>query len=157
MTRAALLAAAVLLAGCGGTSSPNFGSLGWAAPPKLFKPARLPDDRVLIGQVRNNSFRDLSLKVGDFKVHDATGALIESTTQFTNSYAHGLYGAFQRPNPLPPDELTRLGLEVNLPGGKTTPITVAFRETKGSNPPYEIDYGLGSLAIPDNIEPAPAG
>ncbi|MEA2347222.1 MAG: hypothetical protein QOG62_1009, partial [Thermoleophilaceae bacterium] len=24
-------------------------------------------------------------------------------------------------------------------------------------PPYEIDYGLGSLAIPDNIEPAPAG
>lgn len=157
MRRAALLAAVLVLAGCGAAPGGQFGSLGWVESPHVFRPERLPDDRVLIGEVRNESLRELALTAKDVRVRDASGLVLDSSAQFTNSFAHGLYGVFQRPDPLPPEEITRLGLAVTLAAGKSTPITVAFRLTNDAEPPFEVDYGVGALPVPEKVEPTAGG
>ncbi len=156
MIRGALAPALAALAigtvtGCGGDGSSAVGSLGWKGEPELFRPDRLPDDRVLIGEVRNDSLRRVSLRAGDVDVVDGGGRPLDSTVRFVGSFAHGLYGVFQQPDPLPPDEQKRLGLTVALEAGQTAPLSVAFRLVDGARGPFEVDYGTGSLPVPERV------
>lgn len=147
----ATITAAVLVAGCGEDESAEVGQLRWEGEPEVFQPTRLPDDRVLVGEVRNESSRSISLVADQVEVHDGAGRRLESTVRFVGSFAHGLYGAFQAPDPLPPDEQKRLGLTIMLAGGKTAPLSVAFRLDDGAEGPYTVDYGTGFLPVPARV------
>ena len=152
MTRAvaAVAGATLALAGCGGSGGGRHAGTGleWKKAPLVFRAAHLPSDRVLTGIVENRSKRSLHVVAASIRVHDARGTALRSYAQFVNAYAHGLYGAYQKPKPLPPNELSRLGLVVTLPPGSVIPLTVAYRVTPQTRSPLLVNYGAGSLTVP---------
>jgi hypothetical protein len=126
-------------------------ALSWEDPPTLLSPADLPDDRIAYGTVRNTSLERIQAANGDFVVRDASGAKLDASVQFLAQYAHGLYGAFQKPNPLPDEERSRLGFTVDLQTGQTAPLTVSYRLTKDSDLPATLYYkGVPALKIPSD-------
>nr|MBA2524072.1 hypothetical protein [Solirubrobacterales bacterium] len=107
------------------------------------------DDRVAYGTVRNSSLERLRASTADFVVRDADGTQLTSSVQFLGNYAHGLYGAFQKPHPLPPEELSRLGFVVDLQTGQTSPLTVSYRLTASAQSPATLYYkDLPALELP---------
>jgi hypothetical protein len=154
--QAAVLAAgaAFVLAGCGGDKPrTDRGDLVWSKQPLLFRATHLPNDRVLIGTVRNRSKSTLHLIASRILVHDATGSRLRGYAVFLSTFAHGLYGAYQKPKPLPPVELTRLGAVITLAPGATAPLSVAYRLTSHTRSPVSVDYGRGTLSVPRQARP----
>ena len=155
----ALLTAALaagVLAGCGGNHDDSTGELRWAKPPQVFRAHSLPRDRVLMGTVRNESFRPVNIKANQVTVRDRAGRRLPAHVQFIESYAHSLYGAYQRPNPLPPDELARLGFVVKILPGKEAPLTVAYRTRPGLKLPLRIQYSASALSVPARVRNQPS-
>jgi hypothetical protein len=152
---AGALAGALVVAGCGGGERPAQvrDPLAWAGTPLLFKATGLPRDRVLLGTVRNRSRRPVHLVAARISVRDSGGRAVRSWGQYVAGYAHGLYGAYQKPSPLPPGELRRLGLVIDLPPGRTAPLAVAFRLAAPASGPLRVDYGPGTLSIPARTRP----
>ncbi len=142
---------ALLLSVTGSEEAPRTGSvLTWDEPPLVFTPPELPDDRVAYGTVRNTSLEGLQAGTKDFEVLDADGAKLDASVQFLGTYAHGIYGAFQKPRPLPSEELSRLGLHVGLKSGQTSPLTVSYHLTGDSKLPATLYYrGNPALDLPD--------
>jgi hypothetical protein len=156
---AALGVAALLLAGCGGSGEGGGkpaaarDPLAWARAPLLFRATGLPNDRVLLGTVRNRSGRAVHLVSSRIAVQDAAGRRLRAWGQYIAGYAHGLYGAYQKPHPLPPGELRRLGLEIDLGPGRTAPLAVAYRLVRSTRGPLRVDYGAGTLSVPARAHP----
>lgn len=158
---AALVAGIALMglaAGCGGTGGERpakaAGSpLQWTATPLVFTTKALPRDRVAMGTVRNTSDQSLQLDAGVLTVVAGDGTRLRSTGQYAAGYAHGLYGAFQKPDPLPPGELSRLGKVVKIAPGQTAPLAVSWSLPAGSDAkrPASVDYGSGRLALPTTV------
>jgi hypothetical protein len=149
---AAAAGAALVLAGCGGGEGKSRTTgLEWKKEPLLFRATHQASDRVLTGTVENRSARSLHIVAASIRVRDAGGAALRSYAQFVNAYAHGLYGAYQKPKPLPPNELSRLGLVVTLPPRSVIPLTVAYRVVAGTRAPLRVDYGVGSLTVPSRV------
>jgi hypothetical protein len=149
---AAIAGAGLALAGCGGSGGDRRSDgLEWKKEPLLFRATHEPSDRVLTGTVENRSKRSLHIVAAAVRVRDAHGAALSGSAQFVNAYAHGLYGAYQKPTPLPPNELSRLGLVVTLPPGSVIPLTVAYRVTTATRAPLRVDYGAGSLTVPSRV------
>jgi hypothetical protein len=153
MRRAALAALAAgavavtpAIAGCGGAVKQP--PLAWKDRPQAFRSKTLPQDRVVLATVRNASSQPLRLDAGKLVVRDAGGHRLVSTVQFVAAFSHGLYGAFQQPSELPPEELTRRGLVVTLRPGASAPLTVAWRLAGGAREPATVDYGSGRLILP---------
>jgi hypothetical protein len=143
-----VLALALPVAACGQERDLGAGRLVWAKSPVLVRATNLPTDRVLIGTVRNNSLRPLRLVARDLRVRDARGRMVSAFAQFAAAFVHGLYGAYQRPDPLPEEELRRLGLLVRIDPGRTAPLVVSYRLRPRLAMPLAVDYGQGSLPIP---------
>ncbi len=153
---AAACAVAVLsiaTAGCGDTHAKQ--GLTWVRPPTILAPRDLPTDRVAIGRVRNASAKTIHLTASRIVVRDADGRRLNSSGAYTASFAHGLFGAFQRPSQLPRAELVRLGRLLDLAPGVTAPFFAAWRLPRGSREPVRIDYGGGSLPVTSRAEPSP--
>ncbi len=149
MRRAAALAVVAALAGCGGGDDPK-GPLAWKDDPQVFISKARTSDRVVLGTVRNVGLRDeLTLDASRLRVKDAEGRDVEAYGQYIGSYAHGLYGAYQKPSRLPDDEARRLGLKIKLKPGTTAPLYVAFRTRPGLKAPFHVEYGSGSLPVPE--------
>jgi hypothetical protein len=125
---AAAILGIVLLAAGDGAKKPagRAGSLIWAQQPKLIYPPDLPSDRILYGQVRNDSLRDLRLRALDLRVLDRGGRSLKSDARFLQAYAHGLYGAFPVKQDIGDYERRRLGIVLTLKPGRTAPLTVAW-------------------------------
>src|SRR5207247_10023545 len=105
-------------------------------------------DRVVIARVRNTGKQTLHLVASDLVIRDADGhALRGSSAGFTNTFAHGLFGAYQQPKPVPPAELLRLGKAVYIPAGASVPFYAAWRLEPGTREPVRIDYGRGSITV----------
>lgn len=152
----ALLAAAGCGSGSGsgsvgGPGTTAGGALEWTGTPQVFRTKALPDDRIVVGTVRNTSGKQLRLDASALKVRLPDGRRLVTTGQFAAGYAHGLYGAFQKPDPIPPGELSRLGIEVTIAPGKTAPLAVSWHQprTLGGRP--VVDYGAGRLTLPTRV------
>jgi len=130
-------------------TKPDAAVLSWEDEPLAIAPADLPDDRIAIGTVSNTSLAELKASTSDFDVRDASGRELDSTVQFLGNYAHGVYGAYQKPDPLPEEELTRLGFKVDLDTGETSPLTVSYRLRDDSELPATLYYrGAPALELP---------
>lgn len=152
MRRAAIAAAAlaaVVATGCGGSAKAGSAAgVRWVSTPTVFKPQNLPRDRVVLAKVRNASGKPVRLEAAKLVVRDADDHVLKSAGRYIAGYGHGLYGAFQKPSPLPPQELTRLGYVVTLAPGATAPLSIAWRLPAGAKEPVRVDYGGGELAMP---------
>ncbi|GAC1321412.1 MAG: hypothetical protein NVSMB25_15070 [Thermoleophilaceae bacterium] len=156
MRRAALAATCALAAALGGCGSGGAAApLAWHGLPQAFRQHDLPNDRVVLASVQNRSRKPLRLEAARLVVRDRDGRVLQSSAQFIGSYAHGLYGAFQKPHPLPPQELSRLGLAISLAPHAVAPLTVAWRLAPGSREPATVDYGAGTLRLPASSGFAP--
>lgn len=142
------LTAALPLA-CSDDEGMGVGDLVWATPPKVYREATLPRDRVLVGKVRNDSLRPIKVVATDVRAVDEDGDALRGNATFIRGYIHALYPP-TRPPPggLPESELERTGRELRLRPGKTAPLSVAWRLTPGGEGPVRIDYGPGWLPIP---------
>lgn len=141
----------------GGDSESQAGGqvLSWEGEPLAIAPADLPRDRVAYGTVRNTSLEQLQASNGDFDVRDAGGTELDATVQFLGTFAHGIYGAYQKPDPLPEEELIRLGFQVDLESGETSPLTVSYRLEAGSKLPAMLYYrDAPALELPDDPDAA---
>ena len=150
MTRGAicavLAAATAATAGCGGND--GHGALSWAGKPQVFRLRALPNDRVVIARVRNTGKATLHLVAAKLVVRDGDGHALKGSAGFTTTFAHGLFGALQQPNPVPPAELLRLGKVVYIPAGASVPFYAAWHLEPGTPEPIRIDYGSGKLVVP---------
>ena len=141
----------IALLATGGDDATVEGSvLSWEEDPLVFTPPDLPTDQVAYGTVRNSSLDRLQAANGDFVVRDAGGQQLDASIQFLGTYAHGLYGAFQKPDPLPDEERSRLGFTVDLQTGQTSPLTVSYRLADDSELPATLYYkDVPALELPE--------
>jgi hypothetical protein len=145
-----LAAAASLAAGCGASTANKQSGLAWVGTPQVFRSKALPDDRIVVAHVRNAGKRTLHLVASNLVVRDADGHRLKGASAgFTNTFAHGLFGAYQQPDQVPPAELLRLGKAIYLPAGATAPFYAAWHLSPGTHGPIRIDYGAGSLTVPE--------
>jgi hypothetical protein len=142
------LAAAVPLS-CGGDDGGGTGDLVWVGKPTIVRQQTLPQDRVLVGFVRNDSLRRITIEAKDVHAVDEDGKALRGQATFIRAYVHPLYPP-TRPPPggLPDSERLRLGQVARLEPGKRTHLSVAWRLGPGAKPPVRVEYGFGSLPIP---------
>ena len=135
--------AAGLLAGCGGSEK-----LSWQGSPKLFVPASLPGDRVLMATVKNTGTKPITVRVPDLRVLDGNGRRVRASAQFIAGYAHGLiYPDTEARDKQPLVEQRRIGEQVLLRPGRSAPLMVSWHQPRGSAP-AKVDYGKGTLELP---------
>jgi hypothetical protein len=140
---------ATLPLACSDDEGMGVGDLVWVEPPKVYREATLPRDRVLVGRVRNDSLRPIKVTATDVRAVDGDGSALRGNATFIRGYIHALYPPTRPPSGgLPESELERTGREVRLQPGKTAPLSVAWRLPPGGQAPVRIDYGPGWLPIP---------
>jgi hypothetical protein len=140
-----LLAFAVAgpLAGCGGSEK-----LSWEGRPRLFIPATLPGDRILMATVKNTGTKPINVKVPDLRVLDDQGRRVRASAQFIRAYAHGIiFPDTEGRDKQPLVEQRRIGQQVLLRPGRTAPLMVSWHQPRGAAP-AKVDYGKGTLKLP---------
>jgi hypothetical protein len=142
------LVSVLFAAGCGGDSSAARDQLQWLDTPTVIVPPTLKTDRILRGNVRNDSGDTLRVEASKVRVYDDRGRRIKAAATFAEGYLHSLYPPTRGPDALPDSELERLGQVASIEAGKTTQVTVSWREPPGRRTAVRIDYGPGSLQIP---------
>lgn len=151
---AALLAIAVLLAaGACGDDSPTTEQLAWLDTPRVIVPPNLKTDRILSGDVRNDSGDPIRVEAATVRVYDNRGRPLKASATFATGYLHSLYPPTRGPASLPDSELERLGKVANIDPGKSAQLTVSWRQPRGGGTAARIDYGSGSLQIPPDAQP----
>ncbi|MEX2196514.1 MAG: hypothetical protein WD844_14610 [Thermoleophilaceae bacterium] len=145
-----LAAAALTLPGCGGDDrDAAAGDLVWTKDPLVFAPETLPDDRVLSGELRNDSLRRVELAAEDLRLVSADGDEVDGSAVFLDTYAHQLFPPTREPEGgIPEQELLRLGVKARIEPGETAPLTISWRQPSGAERPVRVDTGLGSLPVP---------
>ena len=151
MTRlaAALVAAALLTAGCGGGEEGSGPRVAWGGDPLVAVHPDLPGDRLLTAQIRNDGPRELRLDSEDARLLDERGKEVRSTVRFSAGYSHSLYPPRDAPAETPRQERERLGAAATIPPDGTVPLTVAWHAPRGTPPPTTLDFGPVSLSLPD--------
>jgi hypothetical protein len=150
----ALVALALLAlgaSGCGGGDDREpVGSLQWEKEPVLVEPARLPNDRIVAGTLRNDGRDRADLVARDLRLLDANGNRIAASAGFVQGFLHGLYPPTRLPGgKLPITEQLRMGVIARVLPGKSTPLTISWRQKPGTDPPVRIEWDKGSIPIPD--------
>lgn len=141
---AAVLAAGAL-AGCGGSQK-----LGWEGSPRLYVPATLPGDRILMATVKNTGTRAITVKVPDLRLLDGDGRRVKASAQFIRAYAHGLiFPDVERRDRQPLVEQRRIGEQIMLEPGRTAPLMVSWHQPRGGAA-ATVDYGKGTLKLPSD-------
>jgi hypothetical protein len=142
--------AAVLLALAGvavfGAGEAPTGPLRWQAHPVVFTPDTLPGDRVLTGTLRNTGLKRLRVNLPDVHLVAADGRRVGSAPVFLNTFGKSLWSPERGPAQYPESELLRTGRIAWLKPGQTVPFTVGWH---AAEKPVRIDYGVGSLPIPE--------
>lgn len=149
MRRAAVLALALALGGCGAETSAGVAELRWADEPKRYTPPELPRDRLLTGTLRNVSGHALRLDVAAARLVDADGRTVRGTIRFAGSFGHGLYSPRRAPaEPDPEFERRRLGELADVAAGGAVPVTVSWRLAEGAAVPAALRVGATTLELP---------
>jgi hypothetical protein len=144
----ALALAALGAAGCGGDDDGGGeGGLSWVQDPVAGVRSELrPDDRVVGGDVRNNSLRELDIAASDVRLIDEDGKSVPGVVTFQKTGGHGLWPV-GRINRQPLSEQYRLGMRRKLKPGQTSPLVVAWEQTPGLEPPVKVEVGRISLPL----------
>jgi hypothetical protein len=146
-----LVSAMPVAAGCGDSRSARE-QLEWLDTPTVIVPPVLKTDRILRGDVRNDSGEALRIEAAKVRVYDNRGRRLEASATFAAGYLHSLYPPTRGPDTLPDSELERLGKIATIESGKTAQMTVSWREPPGRRTAARIDYGSGSLQIPPEVQ-----
>jgi hypothetical protein len=148
---AALALVALGAAGCGGGDEREpAGALRWEKEPVLVEPARLPNDRIVAGMLRNDGRDRADLVAKDLKLLTAGGKRVPASAAFVQGFRHGLYPPTRLPGGrLPISEQLRMGVIARVLPGKTVPLTLAWRQPAGGDPPVRIAWAKVSIPVPD--------
>ena len=134
---------------CADDDGGGTGDVVWVKQPTVIEQETLPNDRILVGVVKNDSLRRITLEAKDVHAVDEDGKALKGNATFIRGYIHPLYPP-TRPPPggLPDSERIRLGQVVRLDPGRRSHLSVAWRLAAGGKPPVRVEYGFGSLPIP---------
>ncbi len=148
----AVLVAVIALGGGGGgdneASAGSGGRLAWVAKPRIYTPETLPRDRILVGDLRNDTLKEIDVRAAeDVKLLDADGRGVEHSAIFTEGFGRDIYPpSYRRKVPLQ-DQL-RLGLRAKIKPGETAPVTVAWRVPRGAPDAVTLRLPGGDLEVP---------
>jgi hypothetical protein len=151
---AALLGALVALPACGASDDEltrdQIGALVWTKQPLLVTPENLPKDRILAGEIRNDSMRELRLRAKDIRIVDGNGKPMRGNVIFIDGYSHPLapFDIGPDPSQLPDKAAIRLGYLAKLEPGRSTPVNVSWREPAAGRGTARLEYNGGILPIP---------
>lgn len=150
----------VVAAGCGGSADAGddstAGDLRWSGALDVVRPASLPNDVIVSGQVENTSLKPVKLTASDLRIEDAKGRQLEGTAVFSRTWAKPIIN-LARGEPLPENEKLRIGFKVFIEPGKKAPLTVAWRRSDGAAPAARVAYGSGWLDLPSREPKVVAG
>jgi hypothetical protein len=143
---AALLSAALAIAGCGGGGADEHrgGPLEWKGTPTLLETPRKA--LILRGVVTNRSGHEVEVAAKDLKLRDARGRRIPAAAQFISGFVKSLRQPNKQPI-YPRAEQIRIGRLATVEPGKNVPLTVSWFVRRG-RAAARIDYGQGSLPVP---------
>ncbi len=143
--------AAIWAAGCGGddTSAGRSAALVWKKEPTRLVHPTLKDDRIVRGEVKNEGLDKIRIESADVRLLDNEGRPVYGVATFAPSYVHSLYARNRLPTGgYPEEEKRRIGLAVEIEPGQSAPLTVSWHEPRGPRTPVQIDYGPGTLEVP---------
>ena len=143
---AAAVAAALLTALSTLGGDHRVGPLDWSGDAEVFTHPTLPEDRVLSATLRNDGVHPLRVDIGDVRLLDADGKVVEAMPVFLETFGKSLWATGRGPAQVPDTELQRTGRIAVLRPGEEVPLTVAWHDRDGE--PVRVDYGRGSLALP---------
>jgi uncharacterized lipoprotein YbaY len=154
LTVIAIAPLAIALSGCAAednqpSAAPaSTGGLAWHEKPRLLAP-RGSDRRLLIGAVVNTANRTLRLDARDFQFSTADGTRVPGNAQFTSLPARFESGPSERDF----GHRRASGRRISLPPGAATPVSLAWRQSAGADPPARVEYGYGALRLPPDLRP----
>jgi len=142
--RIALIAlAGIALSGCG--EDPR---LAWEGRPRVNTPETLPNDRILMGRLRNVGGEAVELRAADLALIDRGGRRTPANAIFLQAFVHGLFPPTREPARLPGSEEQRTGRLARIEPGTSIPLTAAWRRSPGNGDPVRLSYGSGSVGLP---------
>jgi len=153
---AALVVIALIAGGCGGEGDASSGDarLAWEGEPTL-RASETTRARVLIGTVKNTSLGRVRIRSSALTLVDQDGRRMKASVGFVSTFVRSLYPQSGRPgarrSEFPEAERRRIGDLAVLRSGETSPLTVSWNEPPGRRDATRIDYGRGSLEIPDKL------
>ena len=148
---AVISVAAIGAAGCGAddASVGRSAALVWKEEPKRLVHPTLKDDRIVRGEVKNEGLDKIRIETAEVRLLDSEGRPVNGVATFAPSYVHSLYARNRLPpGGYPEEEKRRIGLAVEIEPGQSAPLTVSWTEPRGPRTPVRIDYGSGTLAVP---------
>jgi len=143
----ALVAGALAAAGCGAEEpAAKGGPLAWVEAPGIVEAPSADGSRILQGEVRNTSQRDLRVGSADVRLRDAEGTAVSGNAIFLTGYVRPGEPQNRGGEPFADSEAERIGRLIRLAPGDTAPLVVSWRTRDGA--PSEIAYPGGSLPVP---------
>jgi hypothetical protein len=146
---AAALLAALAIAGCGDDGgSAGAPKLSWESKPIVVRQPEIPDDVVVSGRLRNAGGEEFRIDAADVRLVDEAGKAVRSTVVFAAGATHPLYPPGESPKERPRKEQERLGKAATIPPGKSVPLTVAWRQPRGTSAPVRVQLGAAAISLP---------
>lgn len=139
------VAVTLTLAGCGEHRQRS--AVAWVRPPLLFVAPGLPGDRILTGQVRNDTATKLDLTGADFAPRAADGRRVPAHVVLLAQFTHRL-PPYNRDDPVTRSIEERTGVRSVVAPGATTPVTFSWHQPAGAPVPTRIEVRGAALAVP---------
>jgi hypothetical protein len=131
----AALVAGGVLAGVLLSSSGDSSVLEWAGTPELVPVPELPEDRVLVGEVRNTTDERVRLDAEHVVVIDEAGRRLDATARFTAGFGRGRHS--------PAD-----GVVGELAPDAMLPLTISWRLSESGDRAVNARIGDAVLELP---------
>lgn len=123
-------------------------ALEWVEAPNSYESERLPGDRVAIGRIENISSERIEADAEDFDVRDTAGRELLATLQFIDASADA-----------PADdgeEGLKIGVDLELAPGASSPLTVRYRLDRRAVPPASVYFKeVPALELPTEAGSGP--
>jgi len=132
--------------GCGGDDGGP--ALTWGTAPNVRTPPDLEGDRVLRGQIRNDTDEAVRVTADDVRVLAADGKRLPTAATFIAGYAHRMFPPTREPRNLPESERERLGDVAVIQPGQQAAVTVSWRLRSKADRAATIDFGAAKVEVP---------
>jgi hypothetical protein len=146
--RVLLVVAAAAVGGCGHSGAGGAPKLAWDGKPIVVRQPEAPADVIVAGRLSNRGSREFRISAADVKLLDDRGSPVRSTVVFAAGATHPLYPPGESPKERPRKEQERLGKAATIEPGKSVPLTVAWRQPKGTRRPVRVQLGAAAISLP---------
>ena len=138
-------AVAAVLIGCGEEPRAQQPGLRWVAPPAEIAATPSDPSRILRGEVRNASEKEIIIRAAEIVLRDAGGRPVDGNAIFLPGYVRPGEPQNRGGEPFADTEAERIGRLARIPPAGTAPLVISWRVRDGR--PVTIEYPGGALRL----------